>query len=238
MTGASEASKPQDGFRLAALDVPVRIRINPRARRLILRTDAATGEIVLILPSARERKRGLAFAEANIDWIRRQAVRAPETVEFAEGAQIPLLGKPHRIRHVPEQRSLVAVEADEIRVAGRAQDLARRVHGWLRVEARRLLVDKTRDAARALGVTPAAVTIRDTKSRWGSCSASGRLSYSWRLVLAPEPVVGYVVTHEVAHLRELNHGPAFWRIVERLCPDHREHRKWLREHGASLHRYG
>lgn len=228
----------EDALRVEGLDAPLRVKVNGRARRLILRSDPATGEIVLVLPSRSHRKRGLAFAEANAAWIARQIHRSTPAVPFTDGSVVPILGEAHRIRHTPTLRSILAVEEGEIRVAGPRDGVPRRISRWMRVEAQRLLARKTHDAASALRVVPAAITIRDTKSRWGSCSAAGRLSFSWRLFLAPEAVGDYVVAHEVAHLRELNHGPAFWRLVAELCPDYRDRRRWLKEHGQSLHRYG
>lgn len=237
MTGYSEAER----VRIESGDgraVEIELRVSSRARRLSLRVDPVQGGAVLVLPSRRLRSQGLRFAESRVGWILSRLARVPERVPFAEGATIPLLGSPHTIRHRPEGRGLLTVSDGEIVVGGPAHLLQRQVASWLRAEARRLLVPRSEAAAARLGLPVARVAVRDTRSRWGSCSSTGTLSYSWRLVLAPESVLDYVVVHEVAHLREMNHGPRFWQIVGELMPDHAVPRRWLKLHGAGLHRYG
>ncbi len=237
MTGSSEAER----VRIEGGDgraVEIELRVSSRARRLSLRVDPIQGGAVLVLPSRRLRAQGLRFAESRVGWILSRLARVPERVPFADGATIPLLGAPHTIRHQPAGRGLLTVSNGEIVVGGPAHLLQRQVAGWLRAEARRLLVPRSEAAATRLGLPVARVAVRDTRSRWGSCSSTGTLSYSWRLVLAPESVLDYVVVHEVAHLREMNHGPRFWRIVTELMPNHAAARRWLKLHGAALHRYG
>lgn len=236
MTGSSEAECVR--LDVGGREIALTLRINPRARRLSLRIDPAAGDVVLVLPSRRHRAEGLRFAASRAGWILGRTARMPQRVPFADGAVIPLLGRPHTLRHLPGSRTLLSVEASEIRVGGPAGLLPQTVARWLRAEARRLLVPRSEAAAAAIGATVSRVTVRDTRSRWGSCSAAGALSYSWRLVLAPEQVLDYVVVHEVAHLKELNHGPRFWRIVSDLMPDQAVPRRWLKAHGAALHRYG
>lgn len=164
-------------------------------------------------------------------------------VPFAPGALVPLRGQPHQIVHQPEARGTVWTQADAagnpaLLVAGEAPHVARRIADHLKREARRDITAAVRRYARALGVEIGRITLRDTASRWGSCSAKGDLSFSWRLILAPPFVLDYLAAHEVAHRLELNHGPAFWRTVEGIYPARREAEAWLRHHGASLHRYG
>ena len=237
MTGSSEPE-------LVRIDagggraVEIAIQISARARRLSLRVDPVRGGVVLVLPSRRQRAEGLRFAESRAGWILSRVARVPDRVPFADGSAIPVLGVPHTVRHLPGSRGLLTVADGEIRVGGPAHLVPRQVSGWLRAEARRLLVPRSEEAAARIGRPVARVTVRDTRSRWGSCSSAGALSYSWRLILAPEPVLDYVVVHEVAHLRELNHGPRFWRLVADLMPDHAAARRWLKANGAALHRYG
>ena len=132
----------------------------------------------------------------------------------------------------------MAIAEGEIRVRGDPAHLARRVRDHLAALARDELARRARPLAAHVGCTIARVTVRDTRSRWGSCSASGNLSFSWRLIFAPEEVVDYVVAHEVAHLAEMNHGPRFWRLVERLAPGNAGPRAWLDRHRARLLSYG
>ena len=116
--------------------------------------------------------------------------------------------------------------------------MPRRIRDFLKREAKRDLETASRLAAQALGVTVRRVSIRDQSSRWGSCSTTGVLSYSWRLILAPPYVLEYLAAHEAAHLIEMNHSRAFWRLVERICPEFRRAKAWLEAHGGDLHRYG
>ncbi len=151
---------------------------------------------------------------------------------------MPLGGAAHRLRHVGGGGAPVRLEGGEIRVAGRPEHMARRVRDWLRGEARRRIEPVTAARAAEIGRSVTRITIRDQKSRWGSCAPGGRLSFNWRLVLAPGWVLDYVVAHEVAHLVEANHSAAFWQIVERLDGNAAEARNWLRRHGLALQRYG
>ena len=218
--------------------VPLRIRRNPRARRLILRIDGDGDGVVVTLPRHAAVEEGLDLARSKAAWIARQLDRLPPRVPFADGAVVPLLGVDHRVRHDDTRRRPVRRGAGEIVVAGRPEHLARRLTDWLRGEARRSIAPRAHDKAGRLGRTAARITLRDTRSRWGSCSVDGKLSFSWRLVLAPEHVLDYVVAHEVAHLVEKNHGPRFWDLVARLTGDVETARAWLGAYGAGLHRYG
>src|SRR5215510_617422 len=218
--------------------VPLIYETNKRARRIILRFDHGEGRIVVVLPRRATLEQGRRFALLNRGWIRDRLDLLPEPVPFRSGRSIPFLGVMHRIRHQPQARGLVWQEDGAIHVAGRPEHLSRRVEDWLRREARREIERRARTKADLIGKRIAAITIRDPKSRWGSCSPRGQLSFSWRLILAPRHVLDYVVAHEVAHLKELNHGPRFWKLTAELTRDADGARAWLNEHGALLHRYG
>ncbi len=215
----------------------VQVRVNRRARKIRLRLDH-DGQAVLVLPSARAFREGRAFLRDHTDWLADRLRALPPRVPFAADAVIPYLGRDHRIHHLPDGRGGVWRELGEIMVAGQEEHLPRRLTDWLKAEARRELAARARGYADELDRDVKRVGVRDTKGRWGSCSAKGNLSFCWRLILAPEAVLDYVAAHEVAHLMEHNHSPRFWAIVERLRPDYRESEAWLRRHGASLHRYG
>lgn len=220
----------------------VRLRRHDRARRYTLRVLAASREVVLTLPPRGTLKDARAFAERNGAWIAARLSRLPQPVPFAPGCEIPVRGAPHRIAHRPGLRGTVWVEAGGdtpcLCVAGAAAHLPRRLRDFLKREAKRDLEAASRRHADALGVALRRVVVRDQTSRWGSCSSTGVLSYSWRLILAPPHVLDYLAAHEVAHLREMNHSRRFWRLVERLCPDWRRAKAWLDAHGTRLHRYG
>ena len=218
-------------------------RRSARARRMLLRVDPARGGPELVLPQGVTPEVGADFARRHLGWLRLRLARLPQRVGFVDGAEVPILGVPHRLRHRPDQRGGVwrLVDPDgsaELHVAGRAEHMARRVADYLKAEARRIIVPRARVHAAALGRPLGRITLRDTASRWGSCSARGDLSFSWRLILAPEAVLDYVVAHEVAHLVEMNHSARFWRQVERLLPGHDPARVWLKRHGGRLHAYG
>jgi predicted metal-dependent hydrolase len=154
------------------------------------------------------------------------------------GAVVPLLGIDHVIRHAGGWRGATHRAAGEIRVGGEPEFVARRVRDFLITESRTELAARARTKAAILGKRVAAVTVRDTRTRWGSCASSGRLSFSWRLILTPEAVFDYVVAHEVAHLQEMNHSRRFWALVATLTPEVEAPRTWLKANGPRLLRFG
>ncbi|MFN3656193.1 MAG: M48 family metallopeptidase [Pseudolabrys sp.] len=220
----------------------VRMRRHAQARRYTLRINAATREVVLTMPPRGSVAQAREFAQKHGGWIAARLRRLPEAAPFAHGTVLPVRGVEHRIEHRQDARGTVWVEeGGEVRllcVAGEAPHLSRRVRDYLRREAKRDLEVASRQAAAALGVRHARVSVRDQASRWGSCSTTGVLSYSWRLILAPPFVLEYLAAHEVAHLIEMNHSRRFWRLVDRVCPDMSRAKAWLDAHGAGLHRYG
>jgi predicted metal-dependent hydrolase len=220
----------------------VRLNRKRQARRYTLRVHAANREVVLTIPLRGSLADAKAFAQRNGAWIATRLRRLPAAAPFVDGAIVPLRGAPHRIAHRPHARGTVWVETGEadtlLCVAGEAPHIARRVRDFLKREARRDLEHASRRHAAALEARIARLTVRDTSSRWGSCSAGGALSFSWRLILAPPHVLDYLAAHEAAHLVEMSHAPRFWRIVRRICPDMDRAKAWLDAHGAELHRYG
>jgi len=162
--------------------------------------------------------------------------------QFAHGAVLPVRGVPHVVLHRPDLRGRARLEHTDqghvLLVPGEAAHLTRRVSDFLKAEARRDFETAAAHYAARLGVTLGRISIKDTRSRWGSCSARGDLSFSWRLILAPPEVLDYLAAHEVAHLREMNHSANYWAILEELCPATARAETWLKAHGASLHRYG
>jgi predicted metal-dependent hydrolase len=223
---------------MTGMPLPVELRRNPRARRLTLRLDSGGEKLVVVAPRRVTEADIRQFVARHADWARTRLAHLPPRRPFVADAVIPVLGIDRVIRHDPAWRGGARLEGDAIRAGGDPAFLARRVRTLLQEEARRRIVPEARRHAAALGATVAAVTLRDTSSRWGSCTAGGRLSFSWRLVLAPLPVFDYVIAHEAAHLREMNHGPRFWRLVQAMVPDMEVQRAWLKQHGAELLRYG
>ena len=219
-------------------DVAIKVRLNPRARRIVMRVHPTTGDVIVTAPSRGGMAPALAFARGETQWIARQLQHLPKPVALMPGAVVPFLGVAHPIRHA-HVRGPAPVWRDQgaLLVSGRMEHAPRRLTDFFKREARTLLAARAVEYAVRLGVRPGRVTVRDTKSRWGSCSQNGSLSFSWRLILAPEFVRDYVVAHEVAHLKEMNHSPRFWAQVKILSPDMVRARQWLREHGRTLLRY-
>jgi predicted metal-dependent hydrolase len=218
------------------------------ARRYTLRVKNGSGEVVLTMPPRGSLKEAQAFAERQGAWIGARLRRLPQLVAFASGAAIPLRGVAHEIVYCRGRRGTVWVEAKEpdllaqtdfaLCVAGDAAHVARRIRDFLKREARRDLEAAVLHYTRELGVPNRAVGLRDTTSRWGSCSSQGSLNFSWRLILAPAYVLDYLAAHEVAHLVHMNHSARFWKLTRKLCAETDRAEAWLKAHGKDLHRYG
>jgi len=217
--------------------VEVTMRLNPRARRLIVKVHPSTGEITVVAPSKRALSHALDFARGESDWIAQKLARVPQQVSLDLGAVVPFRGVKHRIEAGEHGPAPVWIDGNTIRVSGRPEHAARRVRDFLKREARSRLGERTAHFSALIDAKPKQLVIRDTASRWGSCSAARVLSYSWRLIFAPDDVLDYVVAHEVAHLIEMNHGPRFWSLVATMLPGYEAQQSWLAANGAALHRY-
>jgi len=183
------------------------------------------------------------FAEKHRAWIAARFGRLPKPAPFAHGSELPLRGVTHSIVHRRGARGTVWTESDScgdrlLCVAGEAEHVSRRITDYLKRQAKRDVEIAAKHYAEKLGVTFRRISIRDQASRWGSCSTTGMLSFSWRLVLAPRYVLDYLAAHEIAHLVEMNHSARFWRVLRRICPDLERAKVWLDVHGTDLHRYG
>ncbi|WP_341988108.1 SprT family zinc-dependent metalloprotease [Azorhizobium sp. AG788] len=246
---APPAARPLRGAEQVALvlddeTLKVEIRRHPSAQRLTLRVRAASRDVTLTAPPHVPFATAAAFVQRHREWVRVRLGRLPEGVPFVHGAMIPLRGIPHRIDHRPEARGTVWLEPEVdgepplICVAGDGPHVARRVEDFLKRQARADITAASRRHAASMKVEIGRITLRDTASRWGSCSSQGDLSFSWRMILAPAFVLDYLAAHEVCHRLEMNHGPRYWRLVESIFPERRTAEAWLRANGAGLHRYG
>lgn len=219
----------------------VAVRRNPRARRLILRVDHTSGHPVLTLPARTGLAQGERFLAKYLDWLEGQLDSLAPTTPLVDGSVFPLRGEPCRIAH-RGGRGVVVLQANggipHLTVPGDPEFLPRRVTTWLRREARRDLEVAVAQHTERLGRPAKGLRIADPKSRWGSCSPEGVLTFSWRLVLAPPRILDYLAAHEVAHLKEMNHGPRFWALVEHLHPGHHHARDWLNREGTALSAIG
>lgn len=218
--------------------VPVRFAKNSRAKRITMRIDRGDGAISITLPAKASPEQGLAFAKAETGWLAERLAKIPERVRFTDGALVPVLGRDYRLSNDPGSRRGVWIENDVIHIPGAPEFMERRCADWLKEKARHALIGHATAMAEKIGRPILRISIIDPKSRWGSCTSTGRLAFSWRLVFAPEEVLAYVAAHEVAHLAEMNHSPDFWRVVSLIMPDYGQWRRWLKINGANLRRFG
>ncbi len=212
---------------------PVRHRASARARRLTLRV-SPEGRVSCTRPRGVALAEARAFAEAQGGWIAARLAALPARVLVRPGASLPVEGRALIV--TPVETDAMAVEADRLLVP-RGERPGAPVAAWLRELAHARLGDACACHAGALGRPHGRIRLRDPRSRWGSCSPRGDLMFSWRLAMAPPEALAYVAAHEVAHLERMDHSPAFWAVVERLDPDWRRWRAWLRREGATLMRY-
>jgi predicted metal-dependent hydrolase len=214
----------------------IRLRRHRRARRYTLRIHPTDREAILTMPPRGLIAEAREFAQIHGGWIAARLGRLPKAAPFQPGTVVPLRGTPHRIVHRAGVRGTVWTETREsgdkvLCVAGGYAHIDRRIHDFLKREARRDLHKAALDHAEMLGVRVKRLSIRDQSSRWGSCTSAGSLSFSWRLILAPPFVLDYLAAHEVAHLVEMNHSPRFWRVVAKICPSVERAKKWLDTYG-------
>lgn len=222
---------------------PVRVTLlwNDRARRYTLRLRGSVREPVVTIPARGKLTEARAFLDRHRGWLQARLAALPAATPIADGGLIPVRGTPVRIVH-SAGRGLVRLEARDgealLIVTGSLDHLPRRVTDFLKREARRDLEAATARHAATLGVKVKTIRLGDPTSRWGSCSSSGTIAYSWRMIMAPPAILDYLAAHEVAHLREMNHSDRFWRHVRAICPGMEEAKSWLNRHGASLHAVG
>jgi predicted metal-dependent hydrolase len=221
----------------------IAFRRRKAARKMILRVSSATGEAALTVPPRVDVQTVQIFAQNHSGWLALRLAKLAPRIPFSKGAIIPYRGLPHTITHWSSAPGITQVfetaEGENIlAVAGTETGIARRVKLFLQKQAKVALEEAVKHYSRKIGIHPRTITLRDTKSRWGSCSSKGNLNFSWRLILSPPFVLDYLAAHEVAHLREMNHSPRFWHLLNYLCPHVEDAEYWLKKNGASLHRYG
>jgi predicted metal-dependent hydrolase len=226
----------------------INLRRTAAARRFTLRVRAATQDVVLTMPARGSLSEAKSFAGRHAAWIGAKLRRLPEMIPFEPGAFVPVRGTLHRITHCPAKRGRVWIKDGAascgsnagplLCVSAEAPFVPRRVRDFLVMEAKRDIAAAVASHAKKLGVGPRKITLRDTTSRWGSCSSSGALSFSWRLIMAPRFVLDYLAAHEAAHLLHMNHSAAFWAAAGRLTADTERAEAWLKAHGAGLLRFG
>lgn len=228
-------------LRIDGTAVSVTLRHNPRARRLLIRVHPSTGEVTVVAPSRRALDHALDFARSESAWIQKRLAKVPRLIELGLGVSVLFRGVEHQVTAGGSGPAPVWTETlggeNFIRIGGRAEHAPRRLVDFFKREARRVLSARTHELAQRIDMQASRISVRDTQSRWGSCSTERSVSYSWRLILAPPFVLDYVVAHEVAHMRHMNHGPRFWKLVKELMPEMESAQRWLKRNGPLLYRF-
>ncbi len=218
--------------------LPLRIVEHERAKRLTLRIEIGGKGLRVTVPPGMPGRDVDDFLDRNRAWLESRLAKFPDQPKVRPGIKIPLRGVPHLVRHEPGRRGTVSIadgpDGPELIVHGDPQHLQRRVADFLKREAKRDIEPLVAKHTAGLSKKARAVRYRDTSSRWGSCSSEGNLSFSWRIMMAPPAVINYLVAHEAAHLEQMNHGPAFWKLCKTLCPDTDRCKAWLKRNGSAL----
>ena len=219
-------------------DPPCRVRLvrSRRARRFTLRLEACGAGAVLTVPPDIPAAESRRFLARHAAWLRAALARQPEKTVVLPGIELPVGGVPVPVIARPGPRRPPLLQSGALIVQGTGAE-GQRIAAWLKLRARDALLPAARAYAGQLGREIAGISLRDTRSRWGSCSARGALSFSWRLAMAPPAVLDYVAAHEAAHLVEMNHSPRYWALLESLLPDHARQRAWLKREGRGLHAF-
>ncbi len=206
-------------------------------RKLSLHIDSKERRPVLSVPRFCSRKQAISFVTEHMDWIINTLGRLPQLQYFTDGSVFSLFGETLTVKHCPSERGGVWRDGDFLCVSGGAEFLHRRIKDYIKTEAAKIFYEKSRLLAQKIGCPLKGVSIKDTKSRWGSCSSLSHINYSWRIALAPLATINYLMAHEVAHLKHPDHSAAFWQCVANLEPDWQEGHDWLKKHGKLLYAY-
>lgn len=238
-TSSRKPAFTQRTVEVGGRDVPITIKENQRATRITLRIEPGGKALSLTIPYGLHHALVDEFLDRHRGWLEARISKFLTQAGMTDGAMISIRGVPHRIQHTGSLRGIthVARNADEpvLLVSGLPEHTGRRIATFLKKEARADIERLVAVHAKAVGRPVRSIAMKDTRSRWGSCSHEGNLSFSWRIVMAPESVIDYLAAHEVAHLREMNHGPKFWALCKKLCPETETAKAWLKHNGSQLH---
>lgn len=219
-----------------AFDFPLKVNTSFKLRRLNLRIDHKKRMVVLSMPKLCSKKKAFDFINEHIDWIEEKLAQLPQIKEFEDGETINLFGRQVTICHQPDFGAPKSAN-DTLFVGGDKEFLHRRIKDYIKREAKKIFYAKSKVLADKIGCNIIGVSIKDTKSRWGSCSTLKHINYNWRVALAPDFVIDYLMAHEVAHLKYQDHSSTFWQTVENLCPNAQEGKNWLTKNGNALYLY-
>jgi predicted metal-dependent hydrolase len=224
---------------VAGRELPLTVREDARATRMTLRIEPGGRALKMTVPRGLAEREVTSFLDRHQGWLMTKLARYKPDEGLREGGAISIRGISHHIERTGKLRGLtecIAIDGMHVlRVSGAPEHLGRRIADFLKKEARKDLEPLVSTHARVIGRKFKSITLKDTRSRWGSCAHDGALSFSWRIVMAPPSVINYLAAHEVAHLAEMNHGPQFWQLCEKLCPEMETAKSWLKRHGTMLH---
>lgn len=219
----------------------IKVERNKRAKRLALRLDTKDRKIRLVVPARASIRKTQEFLDLSADWIYHTLSQIPQGVPFENGQIIPLIGVDTALKISLDKtlkRTSIILKEKELIVSTNKDNPSTRIERYLKKMAKDYISELAHIKAAHVKKSIHSISIRDTKSRWGSCSTDGRLSFSWRLIFAPPYAFDYVVAHEVAHLIHMDHSANFWNACESLCDDYKKGKSWMRKHGHSLMKYG
>lgn len=221
----------------SAFDFPLVVSSKLGTRRMSLRIDAKKRTAILNLPRLISYKRAHDFVQKHQAWIESELSKIPSQKLFQDQTTFLLFGQEVTISHLPESLSAPYLQDHVLYLGGDPLFIHRRVKDFIKKSAQKEFLRRSRLYAEQLGVHIASVTIKDTSSRWGSCSSKHNLNYNWRIALAPDFVIDYLMAHEVSHLKHPDHSPAFWHCVKTLYSGSKLGRSWLRVYGGALYEY-
>jgi len=215
-------------------EIPVTFNVNKRAKRIIAKSDLITGGIKITLPHPRLQNEALKFLNTQKSWIKRQLRKTEKNEPLNTKNEIFFTGKKYKLKRVQNQRFGVQKTEEEILISGNPEHHERRLNDFLKKEFEKHLKQHCKHYCNLINRTCNRITVKNINTRWGSCSSTGNLSFAFKLAFAPDWVIEYVIAHEVAHLVEMNHSEAFWKVVEKIYGDHTQARAWLKAHGHTL----
>ena len=219
-----------------AFDFPLKVKTSFKSKRISIRIDHKKRIAVLSMPIWYSKSKACAFIEVHRDWIEEKLFELPEAKNFEDGEQISVCGRLLTICHKPSFGAPHITE-NRLCVGGEPVFLHRRVKDFIKREAKKQFLIQSQNLAQKIGCQLTGVSIKDTTSRWGSCSSLKHINYNWRIALAPPYVIDYIIAHEVAHLKHQDHSPSFWDLVKSLCPAAEAGKAWLKSHGNELYAY-
>lgn len=216
------------------------LKINPRAKRMALRVDTHKRVVNLVIPKRTSLRSAYLFAFEHQYWIKQKVAEMPEIIDYIDGAEIKILGKAITIK-VTHRSTLrktdITLKNNELLVSTNKEDPSLRIRRFIINYAKEKLSELSEEKAGQIGKKIHSVTVKDTSSRWGSCSYDGKICYSWRLIFAPQDAFDYVVAHEVSHLQHLDHSPAFWHVCEDISANYSKGKTWMKRHSQELIKY-